>query len=66
MSWAITYTDDDGYLWAWERGRFWVTCNGEDTINIWDHAAGEPGIEATPEALAARVAEWLADEEGEG
>jgi hypothetical protein len=59
MTWAITYTDGDGNLWEWRQGRSFVTCNGEDTINIWDIPTGQPRIAPTVEALTATVAGWV-------
>jgi len=31
------------------------------TINVWDHAAGQPAIESTPAAVLRQVAGWVAD-----
>lgn len=34
-----------------------------EVINVWDSAAGKAGIEFTQDALAAKVDEWLHDDE---
>lgn len=52
-----------GEVWSYKEGSTRIYSFGGDEINVWDHAAGAPGIEFTREAIEARVKEWLADED---
>ena len=53
----------NGEVWSYQRGGTRIYSFGGVEINVWDHATGKPGIEFTPEAVEARVREWLKDEE---
>ena len=51
-----------GEVWTYKRGSTRIYGFGHQEINIWDHAAGKPGIPFTAEAIRERIEEWLADE----
>ena len=51
-----------GEVWSYREGSTRIYSFGGDEINVWDHAAGAPGIEFTREGIEARVEEWLDDQ----
>ena len=51
-----------GEVWSYKEGSIRIYSFAGEEINVWDHAAGAPGIEFTRQGIEARVEKWLDDE----
>ena len=60
---AIIHTDrETGEVFTYERGGTRIKGDHGTEINVWDHATGQPGIDFHPDAVRARVEEWIRDQ----
>lgn len=60
---AIIHTDrETGEVFTYKRGGTRIMGDHGTEINVWDHAAGRPGIDFHPDAVRAAVEKWISDE----